>query len=55
MICPKCGQKSKVEDSRQRAYFRWRRYRCLSCGVKYYTKELVVKLDPRLEEAHDKT
>ena len=41
MICPYCNaDNSKVINSRQQDGYRWRRYKCLSCGERYTTREI---------------
>lgn len=43
MICPYCGaDQSACIDSRQMGEVRGRRYSCLACGERYYTRERTV-------------
>lgn len=44
MKCPACNGKSEAIDSRQLAEHRYRRYKCLVCGVRYSTGEFIVAI-----------
>ena len=41
MLCPSCRGKTKVIDSRETTTGVCRRRKCLECGVKFTTKELL--------------
>lgn len=41
MKCPKCGKESRVTDSRERMMGIYRRRKCLSCGYKFSSFEVV--------------
>ena len=44
MICPLCNENnSRVIDSRQFGYVRWRRYLCRACGQRFTTREYEYK------------
>lgn len=46
MICPNCNSdQSMVIDSRQMPQYRYRRQKCLACGERFSTKEIVVDSD----------
>jgi hypothetical protein len=40
MKCPKCGGETKVFDSRDVHYGRWRRHECLCCKHRFSTVEI---------------
>lgn len=42
MICPKCGDKAKVVDSRQINEYRIRRNQCKSCRHLFYSREQLI-------------
>lgn len=45
MRCPECGSwQVGVVDTRERDGYRWRRYHCRTCGVRFNTKETVMKV-----------
>lgn len=41
MKCPKCGEESRVTDSRERMTGIYRRRKCLGCGYKFSSFEVV--------------
>jgi len=44
MLCPKCGERLKVQESRRLSpHSRYREYGCLRCKVAFYSEE---HLDP---------
>lgn len=43
MICPKCGETASCIDSRLVARYRRRRYKCLECGTRFSTREIMVE------------
>jgi transcriptional regulator NrdR family protein len=46
MICPNCkSDQTAVIDSRQFKAYRRRRYKCLECGERFTTKEVVVEVN----------
>lgn len=38
-ICPKCGKKGSVIDTRPRNHVTWRKRKCINCENKWYTYE----------------
>ena len=41
MICPECGEKMKVIDSRDNKNIRWRKVKCLNRSYHAITKETI--------------
>lgn len=41
MDCPVCNGRSEVIDSRKRTYGVWRRRKCLECGSRFTTQEVL--------------
>lgn len=49
MICPICGEKTKVIDSRSECDCVKRRRECLGCGYRFSTEEIEVDLRRKTE------
>lgn len=44
MLCPRCGDKLSCQDSRPQPVGTVKRsYRCLKCGARVYTVEVMIK------------
>lgn len=41
MMCPICNGKTEVTDSRERKFGVWRRRKCLECGTRFSTQEVL--------------
>lgn len=41
MLCPDCGDKMKVVDSRDNKGSRWRKVKCLNCSYHAITQEVI--------------
>lgn len=50
MLCPKCGSKTYVVDSREENFERKRRYRCQTCTTYIHTIETIVTVHKPTEE-----
>lgn len=54
MTCPKCGENTKVVDSRVEEDSVWRRRECQGCGYRFNTTEIDMDMYERLVRQSDK-